>query len=91
MRRVLFGLAIAAGCRDPEVTHLQAVKAEVCECKTAKCADAAMAKVPKVATTSDHRTQQLARDMLDCVHKLYMQDQPDLDPDREQATGSGRP
>ena len=30
-------------------------------------------------------TQQLARDMLDCLHKLYLQDQPNLDPDSEQA------
>ena len=93
MRRLLFGLAIAAGCRDPEIAHLESVKAEVCGCKTAACADAAMAKVPKAATTSNHRTQQLARDMLDCLHKLYLQDQPNLDPDGEQepATAPDRP
>ena len=93
MRRLLLGLAIVSGCRDPEIAHLETVKTEVCDCKTAACADAAIAKVPKVATTSNHRTQQLARDMLDCLHKLYMQDQPNLDPDSEQesATAPARP
>jgi len=88
MRRLLVVIALA-GCGDPKVAKLESARAEVCACKTAACGDAAMKKVPQANVASNHRTQQLARDMLDCLHKLYMQDRPDLDPDAELDAGDG--
>ena len=93
MRCLVIAIALA-GCGDPQIVKLEEARTEVCACKTAACGDAAMKKVPQERVTSNHRTQQLARDMLDCLHKLHTQDGPNLDPDAEEpeaASGSARP
>lgn len=95
MRCLVIAIALA-GCRDPELVKLEETRAEVCACKTVACGDAAMKKVPQDRVNSNHRTQQLARDMLDCLHKLYLQNPPSSDPDAEpepaaEASGSARP
>ncbi|HEY5934158.1 MAG TPA: hypothetical protein VIU61_05985 [Kofleriaceae bacterium] len=99
MRCLVIAIALA-GCRDPELVKLEETRAEVCACKTVACGDAAMKKVPQESAHSNHRTQQLARDMLDCLHKLYLQNQPgtepEVDPETEaepagSASGSARP
>jgi len=92
MRCLVIAIALA-GCGDPEIVKLEQARTEVCACKTAACGDAAMKKVPQERVTSNHRTQTLAREMLDCLHKLHMQDGPNLDPDAEapEPSGSARP
>lgn len=91
MRCLVIAIALA-GCRDPELVRLEEAREEVCACKTAACGDAAIKRVPQDGVNSTHRTQQLARDMLDCLHKLYMQDRPDADPDApEVGDGSATP
>jgi hypothetical protein len=88
MRCLVIAIALA-GCGDPQIVKLEEARAEVCACKTAACGDAAMKKVPQERVTSNHRTQQLARDMLDCLHKLHMKDGPGPDPDAEVEPASG--
>lgn len=76
-------LVTLAACRDPVVERLAAIKAEVCACKTASCGEQAMKLVPQGTIKSTHRTQTIARDMLDCLAKLQAAERPTTDPDAE--------
>ncbi len=87
MSRVLViaaALALAA-CRDARLEQLQAIRDEVCACKTAACGEETMKRVPKPrdGASSDHRTQKIARSMMECLAKLYASEQPSTDPDAE--------
>ena len=42
-----------------------------------------MKRVPQDAIESDHRTQKIAREMLECLAKLYVAERPTTDPDAE--------
>ena len=75
---MLFGLV---ACTDPRASQLETVKAKVCACATSKCGEAAMAAVPQDHVTSNHRTQQAAQQMLDCMAKLYEKEKPSTNPD----------
>lgn len=75
-------VALALGaCEDREADKLAKVRDEVCACKTAKCAEAALAHVPSRSVESNRRTQRLAREMLDCYADILESDAPTLDPD----------
>jgi hypothetical protein len=74
-------VALVGGCGDPEVARLQEVKTAVCACKTAACAEAALKQVPQTEIKSTHKAQQVAREMLDCLAKLYEAERPNEDPD----------
>lgn len=80
MSRVALLFALAA-CTDREAAQLEDVKAKVCACKTSACAEAAMGNVPKEHVTSNHRTQAVAQQMLDCLSKLYDKEKPSTNPD----------
>ncbi len=80
-RAVVICVALVGGCRDPEVAQLQAVKDTVCKCKTASCAEDALKKVPQHEIKSGHKAQRVARDMLDCLARIYEADRPTTDPD----------
>ncbi len=68
----LFVILLALGaCRDNQEARLARVKDAVCACKTAACGEAALKDVPQKAIKSNHKNQQIARDMLDCLAKLY--------------------
>jgi hypothetical protein len=89
----LFASALAcalatAACGDKHVDELERVKHDVCTCKTVACGEAALAEVPKDNVESNHRTQGIARDMLDCMAKLYEDERPSTDPDAPQGDGS---
>jgi hypothetical protein len=73
-------LALAA-CGDSQVQKLEKVKEAVCACKTARCAETALGDVPQQQIVSNHRTQEVAREMLDCMAKLYDAERPSTDPD----------
>lgn len=77
-------LALAgAACRDARLEELRSIRDEVCACKTVACGEAAMKRVPQDEVRSDHRAQKLAREMIDCLAKLYAGDRPSTDPDAE--------
>lgn len=83
--RWLLVISIAlGGCRDREAARLQTIKDAVCACKTSSCAELALADVPKGDAPPSKRSQQLARDMLDCLAKLYAAERPSTDPDQAQ-------
>jgi hypothetical protein len=73
----------ATACRDSEIEKLEKVRDEVCACKTAKCAEAALDHVPKGTVEASPRAQSLAREMLDCLAHAYERDRPTQDPDAE--------
>jgi cobalamin biosynthesis Mg chelatase CobN len=74
-----------AACRDPQLEELASVRAQVCACKTAACGEEAMKRVPQRDGWSEHRAQQIAKAMMDCLAKLYVEDRPSTDPDAETA------
>ena len=81
-------LVTLAACHDQELVRLTAIKEEVCACKTANCAELAMKRLPEGTSesthrTQAHRTQKLARDMIDCLAKLQAAERPTTDPDAE--------
>ncbi len=85
-RMAVIALALAAGCRDPGVVELEAIRDEVCKCTEAKCAEAAMKRVPQKEAPNDHRSQRIAREMMDCLAKLYEAERPATGPDAETTT-----
>jgi hypothetical protein len=76
-------LVTLAACNDHGAASLAKIKAQVCSCKTATCAEQAMKLVPQDTIESTHRTQGIARDMLDCLAKLQADERPITDPDAE--------
>ena len=84
MRNWVAILVTLTACHDRAVERLTAIKAEVCACKTTGCAEQAMKQVPQAAIKSTHRTQAIARDMLDCLAKLQAAERPTTDPDAEE-------
>lgn len=78
------GLALGgAACGDPRLEELAAIRAQVCACKTAACGEEAMKRMPQEGVRTDHRAQQIAKAMMDCLAKLYVADRPSTDPDAE--------
>ncbi|MBA3819656.1 MAG: hypothetical protein H0X17_12240 [Deltaproteobacteria bacterium] len=86
VRALVIGLAVlgAGACRDPGLAELEAIKDEVCACKTTACGEAAIKKVPQHDVESNHRSQRIAREMLTCMADIYAADTPTTDPDAEQ-------
>jgi hypothetical protein len=76
-------LVTLAACNDPDVERLTAIKANVCACKTASCAEQEMKLVPQSAIKSPHRMQEIARDLLECLARLQAAERPAADPDAE--------
>jgi len=75
-------VALALGaCGDLEAERLAKIRDEVCACKTAKCAEAALGRVPKGNVESNLRTQRIAREMLACLAEIYQAEEPTMDPD----------
>ena len=81
--------ACLAACNDHGAASLTKIKAAVCACKTASCAEQAMKLVPQEAIESTHRTQGIARDMLECLAKLQANELPITDPDAEGSAADG--
>jgi hypothetical protein len=71
-------------CRDNEVEKLEKIRAEVCACKTAKCAESAFDRLPKESVESTPRAQRIARDMMNCLAGIYESERPTQDPDAPQ-------
>lgn len=76
-------LVTLGACADSDTERLSAIKAKVCACTTASCAEQEMKAVPEQAIKSTHRTQGIARELLDCVARLQAAERPDTDPDAE--------
>jgi hypothetical protein len=71
------------GCDDHGAAALTAIKTKVCACTTASCAEQEMKQVPQREIASNHRTQVIAHDMLECFAKLEAGERPSTDPDDE--------
>ena len=80
---VIFVALAASACADAELKRLSAIRDTVCACKTAKCAEEALAGVPKKPVASSPRSQRIAREMMDCLAELYELDRPTADPDAD--------
>lgn len=80
-RLLVIWVAFAIGCRDPELSRLEDVRATVCACKNALCAEEAMKVVPSMKVKPSPRSQRIARDMLDCLAKRLEADRPTTGPD----------
>jgi hypothetical protein len=83
MGRFVILLALAAGCRDPGMTALEGIRDDVCACKTSACAELAMKRVTATEVPNSHRSQTIAREMMDCLSKLYEAERPATGPDAE--------
>jgi hypothetical protein len=83
MRWLLVISISLAGCRDREEMRLEKVKAAVCACKTSGCAELAMKDIPKDDIKASRKSQDVARQMLDCLSRLYDAERPVTDPDAE--------
>ncbi|HEY5921156.1 MAG TPA: hypothetical protein VIV11_05775 [Kofleriaceae bacterium] len=81
LRLYVIFVALAAACSDSEVEKLEKIRDEVCACKTAKCAESALDRVPKQNVESTPRAQRVAREMLDCLATVYENERPTQDPD----------
>lgn len=79
-------LVTLVGCTNHDLDVMNAVKADVCACKTPSCADEAMARISKTPIPSTPKTMAVAREILECRAKLEAADRPTTDPDAE---GSG--
>lgn len=71
-------------CRDKletELAKLEPGASDAAVRATAtQCADAALKQVPQSDSKSTHRAQRIARDMLDCIARIYEQrEAPDND------------
>jgi hypothetical protein len=84
-------LVLLGACTDHGAEHLARIKSDVCACKTVSCAEDAMKGVPKEAIQSTHRTQTIAREMLDCLAKLTAAERPVTDPDAEDTAEEAAP
>lgn len=80
-RFLVIWIALAIGCRDQGLSRLDEVRATVCKCKNALCAEEAMKVVPAMKVKPSPRSQKIARDMLDCLAKLHAADRPTTGPD----------
>jgi hypothetical protein len=90
-RWIVISLALAAGCRDPGVIELEGIRDEVCKCTDTVCAEAAMKRVPQTDVPNNHRSQKVAREMMECLAKLYEAERPETGPDAESEAGSAAP
>jgi hypothetical protein len=88
VRSCLAILVTLVACKAHDVEEMTAIKTEVCACKTASCADQAMARVPKESIGSNPRTQALAREMIECKVRLDAAERPVTDPDAEDSTAN---
>jgi hypothetical protein len=76
-------LVTLVACTNHGATSLKEIKEQVCACKTASCAEQAIKRIPQDTIKSTHRTQMIARDMLDCLAKRQAAERPITDPDAE--------
>lgn len=89
---ILVTLVVAlVACQDRSIAQMAAIKGDVCECKTASCAEQAMKRVPSETIKSSPRTQALARDMIECLSKLQASERPSTDPDAEGSAAAPAP
>ena len=82
LRRSVICVALAmSACEGGEAEKLEKVRDQVCACKTAACAEAALDRVPKGKVEGTPKSQRIAREMLDCLAAIYEAGQPTQDPD----------
>ena len=88
MRLALVICVALCGCADHEAVQLERIKRQVCACQNVKCAEIAMQALPHTDVVASHKSQGSAREMLDCLAKLYAAERPSTDPDAGSATAA---
>jgi hypothetical protein len=78
-------LVTLVACGEHDTERLTAIRSRVCACKTASCAEQEMTLVPEQPIKSTHRTQGIAREMIDCIARLQEAERPSTDPDDDRA------
>lgn len=89
MRLFLAILVTLTACANHELDVMNAVRAEVCACKTPSCADEAMGRISKTSIQSTPKAMAIAREILECRAKLEAADRPSTDPDAEGSAEGG--
>jgi len=84
--KLLALLLLAAGCKDEAIAALESTRDKVCQCRTAACVDTAMNALADHPTDKQHKAEQIAREITDCVARIYQQTDaapppPDAGPD----------
>jgi hypothetical protein len=79
---ICVALALCA-CKDSKVAKLGKIRDELCACKTSRCGEEVLDRVPKKEVEPSPRAQQIAREMLNCLAALYDKERPTQDPDAE--------
>jgi hypothetical protein len=83
---------VVCACKDSEVAKLGEIRDDVCACKTSRCGEEALARVPKRDVEASPRAQQIAREMMNCLAALYAKERPTQDPDADvSGPGSSAP
>lgn len=82
-------LVTLVACKNHDVERMESVMREVCACKDASCADHAMAPLEKAHIERSLKTQEVARQILDCRAKLEAAERPSTDPDAEGSAAPG--
>jgi hypothetical protein len=80
---LVISIALAIGCRDEGLARLESVRDKVCACPTPESGETAIKGVPETGVKSTARSQKIARDMMDCLAKLYGKNRPETGPDAE--------
>src|SRR3954462_4684342 len=78
---VVISVALVGAGGGHEARQRAEIRDEVCACKSPKCAQDAMERVPKHDIQSTPRSQRIAREMMDCLATIYKEGQPSTDPD----------
>src|SRR5262245_52705585 len=82
----LAALLLASACRDDDVARLEAIRDEICACKSILCANTALKKLPPRTQRdleASYREQHVAKLMLECLARLHAAGRPTTDPDAE--------
>jgi len=82
-------LVTLVACSESDTERLNAIREEMCACKTASCAEQAMSRVPRHTIKSTPRMQAIAREMVECMARLQAAERPSTDPDAEGNDRSG--
>lgn len=80
-RWLVISVALSTSCRDPGLAQLEDLKTEVCACKTASCGEHVLQRVPQHDIHSNVRSQKIAKQMIDCLSKLYEAERPRIGSD----------
>jgi hypothetical protein len=66
-------IVLAAACKDDAIVALESTRERVCSCTDATCVNAAMDAMRDHPTKDPRRAEAIAREITDCVARIYKQ------------------